>query len=101
MYFQTKAPKYHIINCHCYSRSWKTPWKITEHFPNMYIGVQAYRFEKKDFELGVGRGGQATSRHFEGNLGPFVQYCPIKASEQKIGQKPVFFHILGSIFLET
>ena len=46
--------------------------------------------KKKDFELGVGRGGQDTSRHFEGDLGPFVQYCPIKASEQKIGQKPVF-----------
>ena len=61
-----------------------------EHFPNMYIGVQAYRFGKKDFELGVERGGQDTSGHFVGNLGPYVQYCPIEASEQKIGQKPVF-----------
>ena len=72
-----------------------------EHFPIIYIGVQAYRFGKKDLELGVGRGGQDTSRHFEGGLGPYVQYWPIEASEQKIWQKPVFFNILGSIFLET
>ena len=69
-----------------------------EHFPNMYIGVQAYRFGKKDFELGVGRGGQDTSRHFEGGLGPYVQYWPIEASEQKIGQKPVFLIFWAQFF---
>ena len=98
MYFQNKAPKYHRINFHCYSRSWKTPWKIMEHFPNMYIGVQAYRFGKKDFELGVGRGGQDTSRHFEGGLGPYVQYWLIEASEQKIGQKSVFLIFWAQFF---
>ena len=32
--------------------------------------------------------GQDTSRHFEGILGPYVQYCPCEASDQKPGQKP-------------
>ena len=53
-------------------------------------GFRPIALEKKDFELGVERGGQDTSGHFEGDLGPYVQYCPIEASEQKIGQKPVF-----------
>ena len=33
------------------------------------VGVQAYRFGIKDFDLGVGREGQYTSRHFEGSFG--------------------------------
>ena len=32
-------------------------------------GVQAFHFGKNDFELGVGRDGQNTSRLFEGSFG--------------------------------
>ena len=31
-------------------------------------GVQAFHFGKNDFELGVGRDSQDTSRHFEGSF---------------------------------
>ena len=31
-------------------------------------GVQAFHFGKNDFELGVVRDGQDTSRHFEGSF---------------------------------
>ena len=53
-------------------------------------GVQAFHFAfgKINFELGVEGKGQDTSRNFEGNLGPYVQYCPCEASEQKLEQKP-------------
>ena len=69
-----------------------------EHFPNIYIGVQAYRFGKKDFELGVGRGGQDTSRHFEGGLGPYVQYWL-----RLVFAKSIFTSILKVLdkFIET
>ena len=45
-------------------------------------------FGKTDFELGVGGEGQDMSRYFEGSFGPYVQYCPCEALEQKLGQKP-------------
>ena len=32
--------------------------------------------------------GQDTSQHLRVVLGPYVQYCPCEASEQKLGQKP-------------
>ena len=51
-------------------------------------GVQAFHFEKKNFELGVGGEGQDKSRDFESILGPYVQYCLCEASEQKLEQKP-------------
>ena len=52
-------------------------------------GVRVFHFGKKNFELGVGREGQDTSRHLRIVLGPYVQYCPFEASEQKLqlGQK--------------
>ena len=49
-------------------------------------GVQAYHFEKKDFELGDGGEGQDTSRIVTVVLGPYVQYCPCEASEQNWGK---------------
>ena len=42
---------------------------------------------KKDFELGVGGGGQDTSRHFEGGFGSMCAILLTEASEQKIGPK--------------
>ena len=42
-------------------------------------GVQAFHFGKNYFELGGS---------FKVVLGPYVQYCPCEASEQKLGQKP-------------
>ena len=43
----------------------------------------AYHFGKNDFELGIGGGGQKTSRNIEGSFGSIRE-----ASEQKLGQKP-------------
>ena len=51
-------------------------------------GVQAYHFGKKYFELGVGGEGQDTPQHLRVFLGPYVQYSPCEASEQKQGRKP-------------
>ena len=42
---------------------------------------------KNNFELGVGGKGQDTSRHLKVVFGPYVQYCPCEASEQKLDQK--------------
>ena len=42
---------------------------------------------KTNFELEGSGEGQGTYRHFKGGLGPFVQYCPCEASEQKMGQE--------------
>ena len=47
-------------------------------------GVQAFNFGKNDFELGVGRDRQDTSRHFEGSFRSHTcNTCPCEASEQK------------------
>ena len=43
---------------------------------------------KKDFELGVGGEGQTHPEILKVVLGPYVQYCPFEASEQKLEQKP-------------
>ena len=40
-------------------------------------GGQAYHFEKKDFELGVGEEDQGTSRHFEVSFGSIRAILPM------------------------
>ena len=52
------------------------------------MGVQAYHFGKNDFELGVGVKARTPPNILRVVLGPYVQYCPCEASEQKLGQKP-------------
>ena len=49
-------------------------------------GFQAYHFGKKDFKLGVGGEGKTRPNILRVVLGPYVQYCPSEASEQKLGQ---------------
>ena len=56
-------------------------------FTNTIKGGSGFSLWKKDFELGVEGKGQGTSRNFEVVLGPYVQYCPCEALEQKLGQK--------------
>ena len=51
-------------------------------------GVQAYHLIKKTILSNELEGdGQDTSRHFEGRLGPCVQYFPCEVSKQKKGPK--------------
>ena len=54
-------------------------------FFQYFKGVQAFHSDKNDFELGNEGDSQDMSRHFEG---PYLQYCPCEASEQKLGKKP-------------
>ena len=41
------------------------------------VGVQAYHFGKKYFELGVGGEGQDTSQYFDGNFGSIRAILPM------------------------
>ena len=47
------------------------------------VDLRPITLEKKDFELRVGEKGHNTSEILRIFLGPYVQYCPCEASEQK------------------
>ena len=51
------------------------------------MGVQAYYFGKKDFELGVGGEDQDTSRHFEGRFGSIRAILSMWGLREKNGAR--------------
>ena len=55
----------------------KSPLPLSLHSGGGGGGVQAYHFEKKDFELGVGWKGQDTYRHFKGIFGSIRAILPV------------------------